>query len=684
MSPEQVLSDRVDERTDIYTLGVILFELVTGRRPYKDVFDLLSGDDGTAPIRTAHDVDGTIAPHVSASIARAMARRPADRFQTARELEQELRRLLLEEATAGTTQTERTARPAFGHRRSIAWYAGWSLAAAIAVGATAFVYSNRSITSDVTSAAARTGKPVIAVLPLDNLTGDALKDYLGIGIADSMTTSLAHLSSISVVSRSNMRDAGAATRPVSEVARNLGVTMLVGGSIQQVGELLRVNATLTRVNDGQVLWSGDEDGRHEQLFSMQNRLAEALVNALRIRITADERQDLARAPTEDVEARDAYWMGLALLDRPDDPDFGTAVDHFKRATTRDRGFSLAFAALGEAYRRRSVRTNDAALMEEAKIAVTEALRLDPDQPEVRLSLAGVLRSTGFPGSAVDEIRRVLTDQPDNDNAHRLLGVMLAREGRSQEALSALQKAADLRPNYWPNQEQLGLFFYANGRLQDAIDAFRRVAALKPDDALPFSQLGAMYLLQGDVGRARENFEKSNQVQPTAGSFANLGMIAFYEGRFDAAVREYEAAVGLEPTIAVHRGNVGDAYRKVGRTADARAAYLKAIELGEQALTINPNDATTESRLGVYYAKVGSLTQAALYATRAARTSPTDPDVLYLRAVVLVLTGQRDAAMRQLSEAINRGYAVHLALKDDDLAPLRSLPAFQRLAAATPR
>lgn len=137
---------------------------------------------------------------------------------------------------------------------------------------------------------------------------------------------------------------------------------------------------------------------------------------------------------------------------------------------------------------------------------------------------------------------------------------------------------------------------------------------------------------------------------------------------------------LEPTVAAHRGNLADAYRKVGRQADARAAYQMAIKLGEQALSVNAIDATLVSRLGLYYAKVDEPTQAARYADRAAKTNPTDPDVLYLRAVVLALIGQRDAAVKQLEDAIRRGYAFQLALEDDDLASLRSLPAFKRLAA----
>jgi tetratricopeptide (TPR) repeat protein len=622
-------------------------------------------------------VDPAVTPEISRAIARCMAREAADRFQTAGELEAELQRLLVEGTSSeafpatGVETVSVAAKP-----RRIARYAPWLLAAAVAIGA---LVSSPLVNRFKTVNAARTGRPVIAVMPLENLSNDPSKAYLGIGVADSFTISLARLSSISVVSRPNMLDAGASKRPFAEIARNLGVTLLLGGSIQPVGDLLRVNATLTDLKHGQLLWSGFEEGRDDQLLEMQRRLAESLLNALRISLTPDERRTLERRLTEDVEARDAYWMGLALLDRPDDSDIDTAVAHFTRATVRDSRFSLAFAALGEAYRRRSVKTNNKALMEDAIAAVKTALDIDAEQPEVRLSLAAVYRSTGRPTLAVEEVRRVLDKQPDNDAAHRLLGELLASAGQNSGALDELRTAADLRPNYWRNQQALGLFFYRNNRIPEAIEVFTRLVRLKPDDATPLQQLGAMYLIEGNLTRARENFELSNKITPNADSFTNLGTIAYASRQYEDAVREYQAAVNLAPTIAVHHGNLGDAYVKVGRADRARAAYLKAIEVGEEALEINPNDLTTLSRLGVYYAKVGNPKEAERHANHARRTNPNDPDVLYLRTVVLALIGQQDAAMRQLTEAIERGYLARLALEDEDLASLRMLPAFQRLA-----
>jgi Flp pilus assembly protein TadD len=320
------------------------------------------------------------------------------------------------------------------------------------------------------------------------------------------------------------------------------------------------------------------------------------------------------------------------------------------------------------------------MMATATDAIRQALSLDKEQPEVRLSLAKLYRSTGQPGAAVEEVRRVLAVQPDSDDAHRLLGQLLTSSD-PEAARKELQRAAELRPQHWRNHDALGMFLYGQGRPRDAIDAFMRVAQLKPRDAMPFQQIGAMYLALNDLDRAAANFERSNKVQPNAGSYANLGTIAYVRGRYDAAVRAYQEAIKLEPANAVHYGNLGDALRKSGRAQDAQSAYRNAIEQADLALKVNPTDAKTASQLGLYYAKTGKRVDAERWAQVAERMSPVSPEILYQRAAVLALVGDRDAAVKQLSEAIAKGASPQMALEDDDLASLRSLPAFKSVITA---
>jgi Flp pilus assembly protein TadD len=256
--------------------------------------------------------------------------------------------------------------------------------------------------------------------------------------------------------------------------------------------------------------------------------------------------------------------------------------------------------------------------------------------------------------------------------------VLASEGQTGEALTELQRAVSLRPQYWRNQQSLGVFYLRTRKLPEAVDALTRLTELNPEDANPYQQLGAAYQMLGDNVRARQNYERSLAVRPNPDSYANIGTIQYSEGRFAEAAEAYEQAIRLTPNRALYHRNLGDAYLKLGRRGDAHAAYGQAVRFAEARLTVNPNDATTMSQLGVYEAKVGKRREAERHSSAAVVINPASPEILYRRAVVLALNGDRDKALNQLSEAIAKGYSKGLAIADDDLAALRSLPAFRSL------
>ena len=366
MSPEQLLGDQVDQRTDIYTLGVILFELVAGQRPHEgDILELLRNAALTTPVRTVRDVDSSVPPEISEAIARCMARNPANRFQRAGEVEAELQRLLAEDPRSSQVRYSSggSQSGARVEKRRIYRFAAWLLAGALAIGAVAAIpFVNDLLTTD----AAPNESPVIAVLPFENATGEASNSHLGRGIAYSLTTSLDRLPSISVVSLSNMLEDGALDRSPREIARDFGATLVVLGGIQESGGRLRIDARLEAPGGGRPIWSGYAQGNRDELFTMQKQLAEALLSALSVSVTEEDRRRLARPPTKNDDALRAYWQGLALLDRPDDEDFEAAIKSLRLATTLDPGFSRAFAAIGEAHRVRSITRNDAAMMDEAE------------------------------------------------------------------------------------------------------------------------------------------------------------------------------------------------------------------------------------------------------------------------------------------------------------------------------
>ena len=678
MAPEQ-FGGAVDHRADIYSLGVILFELVTGRRPFQ-------GHDFTAVVLnrlsdaapSASDIEPSVPPGLSALIARCLSRDRADRPASAAAIKTELEQI---RAALGDAEPEAPRPLTIWMRRAVrrvrasaasrvaAWTAAATMVAVISLaGVLDWRAPARPLVSD---------HPTIAVMPFENLSGQDSNDYLGIGIADALTSSLSKVSSVSVVARDAVSDSARNTSDRAALARDLGVNLLVQGSLQVAGDRVRADAKLVKP-DGKVLWAGVSEALVTDLFAIERQLAERLVAGLRLSLSAAERQQIALPRTRSQPALDAYWRGVASLERTDMAGIEQATVSFQRALALDPGFAVAHAGLATAFVRKYNATNESSWMTRAAESAARALEIDPSQSEVRLTLANVYRSTGRNGSAVEELRRVLQDDPTSDEARRRLAFIFQSEGRQAEALEQYLGAVDQRPAYWVNHDQLGQFYYRTGRFADAVESFTRVAELRPDSAWAFQRLGIAFMALGDTSRATDTLEHAIAISPDAASYSNLGTIYYAGGRFEEAADAYREAIRLRPNRAIYHRNLGDAYRHLGRSEDARHEYLEAVRRMEEALRVNPNDARAMALLAVYEMKVGRRDDAERHINRALAINPSDSEVLYRRAAVFALSGNDSAALKAVSEAVAKGFSVDFVRDDDDFAPLQSMPAFQSL------
>jgi tetratricopeptide (TPR) repeat protein len=191
-------------------------------------------------------------------------------------------------------------------------------------------------------------------------------------------------------------------------------------------------------------------------------------------------------------------------------------------------------------------------------------------------------------------------------------------------------------------------------------------------------LGAAYQASGDNARAIENYERANAIRPDAKAYANIGIIHYAQGRYREAARALEDSVRLDPNSAQQLRYLGDTYRQLGERARSREAYLRAVTVCESLLRVNPADAQALSLLAVYEAKLERHADARRHLAAAIALRPSDPGVLYRKAVVHVLMGETAAGMSALDDALKHGFSPDLARNDADLAPLRPLPAYKSL------
>jgi tetratricopeptide (TPR) repeat protein/tRNA A-37 threonylcarbamoyl transferase component Bud32 len=663
-APEQCLGQSADARADVFSLGVVLYEMLTLRRPFAgtDAVSVMQAMLAAEPprVRTLHpevpaELDGLIAR----MLASDAAKRPAS-AQQVRDVLQSLAPTNLGRAGALSAKPRR-------------WIAALLVAAAITAGLLGPMVWRRS-------PAPADGPPVVAVLPLTNATGDQGNDYVALGVADSLITRLAALPSVTVLSRSAVADPRLRKSNLGALARELDASYLVDGSVQQAADQLRISLSLVR-SDGSVAWADTVEGPFTSIFDLQTRLASALGQALAVQLSAADRASLAEQPTMSAAALAAYWRGRALLDRRDVAgNLDAAIASFEEAARLDPRYAAAHAARGEALWSRYLGTRSADDARAATEAGTTALRLDPDSPEVRYTLAVTLAGSGQLDAALEELQRALALRPNFEDARIELGSILARMGKTDEALAEFRAVSAVRPNYAAPHDAMGLSLYEAGRFAEAAAAFERVTALQPDNAVAHQRVGVAYQALGDNDNALKWYDKALSIRPYPQAYSNIGAIHHQRGEYARAVEAYRKAIDLRPNARETHRNLGDAYSKMGRTADAQQAYRRAIALTEEDLRVNPRDARTLASLALYLQKAGSGQQALNRLGEALKIGPTDFEVLRRAAQVHALAGRTEAALDALEAALRQGLRRETARGEDEFESLRGSERFAALTA----
>lgn len=664
MSPEQLRGEQLDERTDIFSFGIVLYEIITGDLPFmgSNSFDVAASilkdpayEIGTVPSGLARGIKGIV--------ARLLEKSRDDRPSSFVEVKRALESIRDEPSPRLTPLDNRPTvalpTPKSGHRSA-------SLGGAL-----------RS-TSKAAEAA-----PTILVLPLQAVGSAEGSAYIGIGLAHAITTDLAKIKGLSVLSKS----AGAGRvdevgRGARELARELGATILLEGEVMRSGQTVGVMARLTDAEMGHVIWGSQYRGDAADLFSFQDAVCEGVAEALKLTISSEIRDEIAKPATTNFDAFELYSRGRDFLERRDvKENIDFAVQMFQEALGLDGEFALAYAGLGEAYWQKYQITHDRAWVEAAIAASDHALVLDANQAQVHIALGIIYYGTGKIDSAIEELQRAIELQPVIDDAYNWLGRCWQRKGQIEKATECFEKAIYLRPGYWENYNRLGICYYFFGRYQDAAEQFRRVITIQPDNYLGYNTLGGIYNLLGHYDDAITMHRRAIEIYPNPASFANLGTDYFYLGRYEDAIDAYESALKLDPRDDVLYRNLGDVYLRVAKSVEAEDQFRRASELLIERLRVNPGDAGLLARLANCQAKLGRAEEALSSITRAVSAEPHNVELMYQHAVICALVGRADDAMAQLGRAIASGYSRPEAQRDPDLSSLRTRRDFPALFSA---
>lgn len=661
MAPERRRGESASIASDIYSLGVVLFECLTGVRPFDPGPSDLGRSDRENPGTPLAELAPLSPGTLNQIILRALDRDPSKRYRDARTLAHDL-------STVEASLTDASTLAGYGRLPRVGRAAWWGgiVAACVAVGGIgAWLRQATQI--------APTRAPVVAVLPFSAPGGDPRASSLGAGLSADLIAALSTIRGLSVAGQSETAIfPDVAADQLISVARTLGVTILVQGTVQTTDSGLRAVVTLLRAGETTADWTESYLVNLSLGPSLAGRIAADIAAHLRVAVSPVERQALRRAATANVEAWAEYTQARSFLERPD--VVGNAqrsIDLFQRAIERDPTFALAHAGLGDAYWMQYQTTRDQNWTVKARDAIAEALRLDGSQPLVRLSLASLYDGIGKSPQAMDELRRLVAEFPDVDQAHRLLGQLLVESGDKTAGVLELEKAIALRPSLWRNFYTLGYAHSITGAFGKAANAYERATILQPDNAQAVQALGTAYDQVGDLARALRYYRHALELAPDAAAHSDIGRILYEQGEFDAAARSFERAVTLEPKEPIYHRNLGDALRRRGQPEAARAEYRRALSLCEAQLLVNEKDGRAIAQCAVDEAKLGLLPSALRRIELAQRLAPESSEVWFRRAIVLTLAGRNADAVDSAMGAIARGYSAGLIQRDDDLRPIRN-------------
>jgi serine/threonine protein kinase/tetratricopeptide (TPR) repeat protein len=682
MSPEQVQGKPVDQRADIYSLGLIFYEILAGKLPFtgNSTYELMYQRVHELP-RRPEEFNSQIPAYLSAIVLRCLERDPDLRYQSGAEILADLR--ASEASSPALSQQVTSIIRAQSPRRAF-------LTGGIGLGVVLLVvlafYLQRQFAKPHDASVAGGGGAAVSsgprksvlLLPLQRAQEQGDLASQADGIIDSLSGRLSQFGSLQIETLPSDNSGEPRDSP-QELARQFGTQMYLTGSFNEVAGKLHAHLNLQDTASGKTVWSRDFSAVPQDLFSMQDEIYNKVLAGLNVKPTADELALGAARPTENIDAYGLYLRGRsAIRNQRSEQTLHSAIDLYNEALKKDASFGLAYSGLADADLDLYRLTKDSTLPEKALGAALQAEQIEPNKPEVHFSLGSVYMATGKNAEAVAEFKSALKLAPNSDEGYRRLGSAWRAAGHKDEALAAYQHSVDLNQYYWLNYEMLGSAALAFGENEKALAAYQRVTQLVPKRADGYNGLGVVYFQLSQWAQCIPAFEKAMAIEPGAETSSNLGTAYYYLHRYDDAIKAYQEAAKLAPRSQTIAGNLADALRAAGQADAARAAYDRAITLALEDYRVNSRNADTVASLALYYAKKGDTTQALEFIHRARTLEPDAVEYLDDEAIVNALANRPKQALDAVRAALAKGYSAEELKNEPELRSLQSLPEFQRL------
>ena len=686
MSPEQAQGLEVDQRSDIFSFGVVLYEMIAGQLPFKGEHEaarMYSIMNETPEPLARYKAD--IPEGLQRIVDKALQKDRSIRYQSVADMVADLKGLRREATTTSMIilQKRRIS------NRSIVF-----VATAILIGVVGYAVLSRFIAPpgrEPTSI----GRKSVAVLPFKNLSGDKANEYFSDGMTEDIIAHLSKIGDLKVISRTSVMLYKDSEKSLREIGKELDVATILEGSVRRADSRVRIVGQLVDARTDEHIWAETYDRNLTDIFAIQSDVAQQIARALKATLSPAEKERIERKPTNNLEAYDYYLQGKEYAGRSyEKGDLEIAIDFFEKAVGADPNFAVAFAWISMQHCRIYWYGHDRSpeRLERAKEAVDKALSLKPNEFWVRLA-NGFYYYRGFRdyARALDEFSFCQKKEPGNDWNITSIAWIQRRLGKFQEALKNLKTAFQLNPRDHILAEELGHTYEALRMYTEAEEYYDRAISLAPDVAEPYIRKAWIHIYKTGV------IEKGRQVLNNASKYVNREEFTWsfvhfdiYDGHYEEALERlasiqeeaYKGATVYTPKEAV----VGLIYDLMGQSDQARTHYETARTLLEKMVQERPDDTRIHAELGEVYAHLGlkgealGEGQAAVDLLPLSRDALDGPAYLIDLAEIYTIVGNYDAAIEELEYLLEIPAGVHAGeLKVDPIwNPLRDLARFQKL------
>ncbi|HEX3661443.1 MAG TPA: tetratricopeptide repeat protein [Acidobacteriaceae bacterium] len=678
MAPEVLRGETPGLGADIFALGIVFYEMLGSRHPFKGAnitvttAQILS--DQEAVVLDQNKVK--VPPRLSSIIARALAKNPARRYASAQELKSDLEAVRDGGRPAKVSRTPHAA----GARIGIA--AG--LAALILIVALATIPGVRSKGlawwQSRRPGATRGPAPRLAVLP-PQIAGSspeltAFADGLSAAVAAKLST-LTQNHDIQVIDSSRVERARNAAP--DQALKELGANMTLQFVVQQSQAMNRVTYTLASAKNAQVMSEQTLTAPVDDPFTLQDRVADGVIQSLRITLLPEEAAALSVHGTTQPAAYDYYLEGKGYLSDIKRPgNIPNALQVVDRALQLDPSFGRAFAERGEAEWYDYIGTHQTDWVRKAKADCNQAIALGNAGADGHMCLGLVDAGTGNYQEAAGEYQKAIELDPTNARAVVGLASSYARLNRLADAENVYKQAVAANPNSSYVREQLGIFYLQQADYGRAAQMFQQAVQLAPESYNNYSNLGGTYLYMGKYPEAIRALEDSVRLHPTGGAYANLGTAYYQARRFADAARDYQEAVQNDSGDPDLWGDLADAYQRSGQKSKAQDAFRRQLTLVNRQLQVNPRDAERQSDAAGIYAALGDKSDALGHLAQSLNLGRGNKDLIFNAAVVYNDLGEKGDALEWLQKAFTAGYSASIVRDSPEFDNLRNDPQFQQL------